>query len=775
MAGMACDEQTEDAQEQTTPEAKADRAEAMVPTNLPGVEQMPAEAARELARALEQKRQRPSPVYRTERKTAQGLPVYTNRLVAESSPYLQQHAHNPVNWFPWGEEAFKKATREDKPILLSVGYSTCHWCHVMERESFEDLEIAEYMNEHYVAIKVDREERPDIDDTYMQAVRMMTGRGGWPMTVWLTPDRLPFMGGTYFPPRRGARGARVGFIELLKRMKKKYDEQPGEVVQKAQQMATRVTRALESNSETAADIPEARGAMRRAFSYYQRTFDEQHGGFGRGNKFPMPSRLQMLLRYHRRTGQARALEMIRKTLDEMASNGIYDDIGGGFHRYATDPEWMVPHFEKMLYDNAQLANVYTEAWQVTGEPRYARIVEESLTYLTRDMSNEQGALYSATDADSPTPEGHHEEGAFFLWTPEQVDKLLSKKEAALVKAYYNITERGNFEGRNIPHTPRSRAEVAAQMGMSQDAFDKMLERARDKMYQAREQRLHPLRDEKVLAAWNGLGIEAFAQAGLAFDNPAWVEKAKAIASFVLEKMRRDNGRLMRTRIGEREGPDAFSDDYAFMIAGLLTLYEASRQPKWLRAAIELQEIHLEYYWDERRGGFFQTADDTEQLLGRQKSDRDGAVPSSNSYAALNLQRLYHFTLRERYNTRAKEIFEFFSRRIERSGGAIAKMLTALDFYDEGAKEIALITPSARAANPLIDIYRSSFQPNAVFVVASEDELASLSKLVPWVDKKSARASKTTGYVCRDFVCKLPTYDPVTFSEQISEVEPLAAE
>jgi uncharacterized protein YyaL (SSP411 family) len=593
------------------------------------------------------------------------------------------------------------------------------------------------------------------------------------MTVWLTPDRLPFMGGTYFPPRRGARGARMGFIELLKRMKNEYDEQPGEVAQKAQQMAMRVQKSLESSS-AAAGMPDANRAMTGAMSYYQRTFDDRHGGFGNGNKFPMPSRFAMLLRYHRRTGNQKALDMVTKTLDEMAQNGIYDDIGGGFHRYSTNPQWMVPHFEKMLYDNAQLALSYTEAWQVTKDPTYERVVEETLEYLIRDMSNEQGAVYSATDAVSPNEEGHDEEGLFFLWTPDEVDEVLADDEAKLATTYFNITEGGNFEGRNILHTPRSRDEVAKEIGLTREEFDKKLERARTKMYHAREQRPPPIRDEKILAAWNGLALDAFARAGLVFDNPKWIAKADKIASFMLDKMRKDDGRLVRTRTGDKMGPDAFSDDYAFVIAGLLTLYEASHDLKWLKAAVDLQKIHLEHYWDETGGGFYQTANDAEQLLGRQKTDRDGSVPSPNSYAALNLQRLYQFTLNEKYKKRAEEVFKAFGTRLERAGGSLPKMLAALDFYDEGAKEIALVKPDTKAANPLLDIYRKSFQPNAVLVVTHEDEVDTLTKQVPWMDEKPARDAKTTGYVCRNFVCKFPTNEPDKFAEQIDETEPLGA-
>ena len=742
----------------TTPDVE------MVPTDIPGVGKMPASVKQTIEAALEEKKQREDPTYRTRHTTDEGLPKYTNRLILASSPYLQQHAHNPTNWFPWGEEAFEKAEREDKPILLSVGYSTCHWCHVMERESFEDTEIARYLNEHYVVVKVDREQRPDIDDRYMSAVRMMSGGGGWPMTVWLTPDKLPFMGGTYFPPDR--------FLSLLKKMKKQYEDNPNDIRQRAQQTASKINRRMEGAGRSDA-FPDAATAMKRTFRMLKRGFDDTHGGWGRGNKFPMPSRMQFLLRYHKRTDDERALEMVTETLDGMASGGIYDDIGGGFHRYSTDPQWMVPHFEKMLYDNGQLALTYTEAWQVTGDPTYARIVEETLDYLIRDMTNEQGAFYAATDAVSPEePGGEDVEGAFFVWTPQQIERVLPEKQAELVKTYYDITGSGNFEGKNILHTPKSREAVTDELGIDRETFDARLERARKKLYHARNQRPHPHVDDNILASWNGLALEAMARAALVFDNDRWLEQSKEVGDYILEKLRDEEGRLLRNRTGGEPGPRAFSADYAFAIAGLLNLYEASGETRWVEAAEELQRQHLAHYWDDEHGGFYQTANDAAPPLARQKPDRDGSTPSANSYAALNLLKLYQFTLDESFQEKGKQVLEAFGTTLERRGARLSRMMVALDFIDANPREIAFVKPSADAANPLLNTYRKTFLPNAVVVRTDEASVPLLEETVPWMDKKETKQGKSTAYVCRDFTCKYPTTEPSTFADQISEVAPL---
>jgi len=746
-------------------EAESQRPDVeMTSYNLPGVAQIPASMKEEIDKALAEKKKKSDPTYRTHHKTDDGLPKYTNRLITESSPYLQQHAHNPTNWFPWGEEAFEKAKREDKPILLSVGYSTCHWCHVMERESFEDLEIAEYLNENYVAIKVDREQRPHIDDTYMNTVRAMSGRGGWPMTVWMTPEKLPFMGGTYYPPER--------FMGLLKKLNRQYEEDPHELRQKGQEIASKVNRRMEGAGR-GDQFPNAARAMKNAFRQLQGGFDENRGGWGSGNKFPMPSRLQFLMRYHKRTDDPEAQQMVTKTLDAMASGGVYDDIGGGFHRYSTDPQWMVPHFEKMLYDNGQLALTYTEAWQLTKDEKFERIARETLNYLQREMTNGKGGFYAATDAVSPETEGGEDkEGEYFIWTPAEVDQALTDEEAELVKTYYDITEAGNFEGQNILHTPKSRDDVAESLGISRDQFDKRLARARKKMRHVRDQRPHPHTDDNILTAWNGLALEAFARGALVFDNDEWLAQAKKTGEFLVEEMRNEDGRLMRSRTEGVPTARAYSSDYAFAIAGLLNLYEATANPRWIREAAELQRQHLEHYWDEEDGGFYQTSGESDSPIGRQKPDRDGSTPSSNSYAALNLLKLYQFTLNEEFQERAKEVFEAFGPTLERRGARLTRMLVALDFLDSKPREIAFVSPGGSSVNPLLGEYRTTFMPNAVLVRTEASAVSSLVETIPWMEDKGPKKEKPTAYVCRDFTCKYPTTEIETFRKQISEVTPL---
>jgi uncharacterized protein YyaL (SSP411 family) len=744
--------------------SKSNNNRKQVSSDLPGVGKIPADVHKKIKKALEDKKAKSDPTFRTHHKTDDGLPKYTNRLILSQSPYLQQHAHNPTNWYSWGEEAFEAAKREDKPVLLSVGYSTCHWCHVMERKSFEDLEIAEYINENYIPIKVDREQRPNIDDRYMSAVRMMSGGGGWPMTVWLTPQKLPFMGGTYYPPGR--------FMRLLKKMKQQYEKSPAELRTRAQEVASDINRRMEYAGRSDR-FPDAKTAMTNAFRGLQRGFDEQNGGWGEGNKFPMPTRMQFLLRYHKRTDNSEALDIVTKTLDGMANNGIYDQVGGGFHRYSTDPAWMVPHFEKMLYDNGQLALTYTEAWQITKDPEYRRIVKETLDYLIRDMTNPEGALYAATSADSrPEPGAEREEGAFFVWTESEIEEALPDKQAKLIKAYYDVTEGGNWEGTNILHTPKTREAVAKELGLSMDAFEKRLDRARTKLYHVREQRPHPHQDDNVISAWNGLALEAFAEAALVFNNPEWLEQAEKIAAYVKQNLQTDEGLLLRNRTDGQAGPIGFASDYSFMIAGLLNLYEASADTRWLKFAKKLQDEQLEHYWDDEHGGFFQTRTGQGAMFGRQKPDRDGSTPSANSYAALNLAKMYQFTLNKDYEKRAREVLSAFGKKLERRGASLSRMLVALDFLDSKPREIAMVKPEQGAANPILPEYRRRFLPNAVLVRTDQPSVPQLERTIPWMQKKQAKKGRTTAYVCRDFTCKFPTTEPETFVKQISEVTPL---
>ena len=692
-------------------------------------------------------------------------PKYTNRLIFESSPYLLQHAHNPVDWYPWGAEAFERARQEQKPVLLSVGYSTCHWCHVMEEESFEDEEIAEYLNAHYIAIKVDRERRPDVDGVYMQAVQMLTRRGGWPMTVWLTPERQPFFGGTYFPPRDGDRGAQVGFLSLLKQLNSAYHEQPEKIAATAGNLSAQIGRSMAAAPGTG--LPTA-SVLRAAYGQSQSRFDPVHGGFGGAPKFPRSVQLEALLRYHRRSGDPDALRMVERTLEAMAAGGMYDQIGGGFHRYSTDTQWLVPHFEKMLYDNALLTIAYLEAYQVTARPEFARVAQEVLAYVQREMTAPSGAFYSATDADS---EG--EEGTFFVWTPAGIEEVLTPEEQRLVLAYYAVTKQGNFEGKNILHTPRSLEAVATELGIDSGQAQQLLDAAREKLYEARRKREPPHTDRKILASWNGLMISAFARAAQVFADPAYAHTAARAADFILTTMKHGD-RLRRSSLDAQVTGEGYLDDYAFLIAGLLDLYEATFDPRWLRAAIALQEVVDTHFWDTTGGGYFLTADDAEELLACEKPSYDGAEPSGNSVALMNLLRLYEFTADDRYYGRAEGTLRAFEPTITQYPVSVPRILSAVDFWFDRPKQIVIVTSDdVTEAEPFLAQLRATFLPNRMVTVVSEASgQEELAKLVPVVAGKTARHGKPTAYVCERQVCELPTTKPGVFAQQIGRVEPL---
>jgi uncharacterized protein len=733
----------------------------------PGAEAYPAALRERLARALAAKGKDYEP--RTHHLNEDGSPKYTNRLILESSPYLLQHAHNPVNWYPWGDEAFERAKREKKPVFLSVGYSTCHWCHVMEQESFEDEEIAKYLNEHYIAIKVDRERRPDVDGVYMAAVQAMSQRGGWPMSVWLTPERKPFYGGTYFPPRDGERGARVGFLGLLELLNRMYHEEPDKVAAASTDIAARIERSMAAPAGTG--LPTVK-AVHSAFERFSASFDATYGGFGRAPKFPRTVQLEALLRYHRRTGDPQALDMVTRTLEAMAAGGIHDQIGGGFHRYSTDAQWLVPHFEKMLYDNALLAVAYLEAYQVTGRTDFAEVVRRILGYVEREMTSPGGAFYSATDADS---EGH--EGTFFVWTPAQIEQALpDPTQRRLAIAYYGITEAGNFEGKNILHTPRSLQDVAKELGIDPGRAPAMLEATRARLYEIRSKRVPPHTDRKILVAWNGLMISAFARAARILDQPAYAQAAGRAADFILTKMEHGK-RLDRSYLDGNAGGAAYLDDYAFLIAGLLDLFEATFDGRWLREAVSLQSTLDAHFRDNENGAYFLTADDQEQLLAREKPSYDGAEPSGNSVAMLNLLRLYEFSTDDQYRRGAESAFRAFEPTIARRPTSVPRMLVAVDFWSDRAKQIIIVTPNDLAqAGPFLAELRKTFVPNHILCVTAEGvSQTALAQLVPLVADKKARGGRATAYVCEMQVCELPTNQPDVFAQQIARVEPLDRE
>ena len=730
----------------------------------PGAPEFSAELQRRLAEALQSRGDEYVP--RTHHLREDGAPAYTNRLILESSPYLLQHAHNPVNWYPWGDEAFADAERLGRPVLLSIGYSTCHWCHVMEEESFEDLEIASYLNANYIAIKVDREERPDIDAIYMSAVQMLTGRGGWPMTTWLTTRREPFFGGTYFPPRDGDRGTQTGFLTLLQQLKRSYDDQPDTIATQAQQITARIRRNMSAAGEGPLPGPDSLDA---ALERYKASFDSIDGGLKQRPKFPSSLPVRLLLNQYRRTGDTRLREMAELTLSKMAAGGMYDQVGGGFHRYSTDSKWLVPHFEKMLYDNALLTVAYLEGYQVSGRVEFAGVARDILRYVSREMTSADGAFYSATDADSLGPDGEMDEGWYFTWTPAEILSALGAEDAGRVQAYYGVTAGGNFEGRNILHVPRPRDEVARLLGVGTEVLQATLERSRDKLYAVRSERPPPLRDDKILTSWNGLMISAMARGGFVLAEPDLVERAARAASFLLQHCRKE-GRLLRSYKDGRARHNAYLDDYAFLIAGLLDLFEATFDPRWLREAVALQDYLERHYQDSENGGFFMTSDDHEKLLAREKPAYDGAEPSGNSIALMNLLRLHELTADDRYGAAADGLLAGFGERLRRGPTGMSELLLALDFRLDTPKQIVIVAAGRDAADaePFLDVLRGSHVPNKVVAIVPDarDDRGLLAGLVPLIKGKVARNGKTTAYVCEQRVCQRPTTDVAVFTGQL---------
>ena len=748
--------------------ARAERAPE-APHGLPGALDYPAQLVARLEAALAAKGSDYVP--RTHHLDDRGRPTYTNRLILESSPYLLQHAHNPVNWYPWGDEAFELAAELGRPVFLSVGYSTCHWCHVMERESFEDEEIARFLNENYVAIKVDREERPDVDSVYMQAVQILTGGGGWPMSVWLTADRRPFYGGTYFPARDGDRGVRYGFLTLLTGLKRGWDTEREGIVDRAGQLTEMIEQGLAGTLEATEGLPSA-SLLEAAAASYRANFDSVNGGMNRAPKFPSSLSIRLLLRAHERSGETAYVEMADLTLEKMAAGGLFDQVGGGFHRYSTDAEWLVPHFEKMLYDNALLVVAYLEGYQATGREAFAETARRVLDYIGREMTSPEGGFYSATDADSATPEGHIEEGWFFTWTPEELLVTLGPADSRVVSAYYGVAEGGNFEGRTIFHRRRLDEQVAEELGLTIDQLQATLERARSKLYEVRQRRRPPLLDDKVLTSWNGLMISAFAIGGQVLGESRYTEAAERAAEFILRELRREtpSGRKRLERIW-RQGTakqDAFLDDYTFLIAGLLDLFQASSEPSWLAAAIDLQEVLDAGYWDPLVGGYFLSAEGQGELLAREKPTYDGAEPSGNSVALMNLLRLAELTTDDAYRARADEMLSSFARTLAAAPTGMAEMLVGLGFRHGKPKEIVLATAgSPEAVEPFLELLHSRYIPDKVVVVSvAGDARARLTEVVPFIEGKVARDGLPTAYVCERYVCQLPTTDLEVFAAQL---------
>jgi uncharacterized protein YyaL (SSP411 family) len=682
---------------------------------------------------------------------------FTNRLIDETSPYLLQHAHNPVEWYAWGEEAFARARREDKPILLSIGYSACHWCHVMEEESFEDEAIAQLMNDNFVNIKVDREERPDLDAIYMNAVQMMTGSGGWPMTVFLTPDGKPFYGGTYFPP--GDRYGMPGFPRVLISVAEAYRAQRDDIEKSAEGMVgelKRLERVVAPKGETESEL--GHEIADYAANHLLRTIDPVNGGFGNRPKFPPSMALEFLLRQHHRTKGAGALDAVELTLNKMARGGIYDQLGGGFHRYSVDEKWLVPHFEKMLYDNALLSRVYTDAFLATGNEFYKRVAVETLDYVAREMTDKGGGFYSTQDADS---EG--EEGKFFVWTPEEVAALLGEEDARLFNRYFDVSELGNFEGHSILHVDEDIDVIARLMKVSRERLAEAIERGRQVLFDEREKRVKPYRDEKILTAWNGLMMRSFAEASRAFDRNDYLELAIRNADFLMTKLRRD-GRLLRTYKDGESKLNGYHEDYAYVIEGLLALYEASFDPRWFEEARALADMMIAQFWDAEAGGFFFTSADHERLITRTKDFYDNAIPSGNSASASALIRLSLFTGEDRYRRMAETILQLMKPAMMRAPSAFGRLLSALDLFLASPYEIAIIgAPEGPETRAMIDVVFKRYLPNMVIAFAQETD-SKASQIIKLLEGRGRINGEATAYVCRNFYCEAPQ----TRSEGLAE-------
>ena len=686
-------------------------------------------------------------------------PKYTNRLINETSPYLLQHAHNPVDWYPWGTEALELARQRDVPILLSIGYSACHWCHVMEHESFENEEIAQLMNKNFVCIKVDREERPDLDDIYMKAVQAIMGSGGWPMTVFLTPDLKPFFGGTYFPPQ-DIQG-RPGFRTILTSVSEYFRQNREKVESHSDQVASVIQQMSEFQMSEESLSPDM---LVKAYRQMKSIYDPEHGGLGSAPKFPQPMSLSLLMRYWKRSEEAEALEMVEYTLRKMAQGGMYDQLGGGFHRYSVDEKWLVPHFEKMLYDNALLAHIYLEAYQITKEELYCRIASETLDYVLREMYRPKGGFYSTQDADT---EG--EEGKTYVWSLDEVKEILGD-EAQVFARYYGLTENGNFEhGTNILNISDSPDDIAQELGISIADLNTRIQGSKARLLQEREKRVQPGLDDKILTAWNGLMISSMAAGYQILGNEKYLDAAIQSAEFILARLSRD-GMLLRTFRNNESKLNAYVDDYAFLIGALIDLYESDFQIKWLNEAVRLNQTLIDEFWDEQDGGFFYTGDSHEKLILRSKSAYDGALPSGNSVAAMNLLRLARFTGDGHLAEMAESILKIFKNQMDQAPAGFSQMLSALDFYLSDPKEIAVI---GKDTKEIISIIRDHYIPNKILVSFDpENGPKDIENSIPLLKGRTTKTDgKPTVYICENYVCKAPITDLELLKEALSAHNP----
>ncbi len=681
-----------------------------------------------------------------------------NRLIDEKSPYLLQHAYNPVDWHAWGVEAFERAKQEDKPIFLSIGYSTCHWCHVMEKESFEDDEVAELMNKVFVSIKVDREERPDIDHAYMTVCQMMTGGGGWPLNIVMTPDKKPFFAGTYFP--KYSRQGRIGLLDLSARIEQLWFNDRAQIDDATEKIVTALNLSTEQDLTGILDLD----TLKTAFNQLTQRFDPRYGGFGEAPKFPTPHNILFLLRYWKRSGDEKALQMATMTLDQMRLGGIFDHVGFGFHRYSTDAQWLTPPFEKMLYDQAMLALAYTEAYEATNKISYKKTVEQIFDYVLRDLTSPEGGFYSAEDADS---EG--EEGKFYLWTLDEIQEILPETEARFVERAFNVFSMGNFKeestqslnGRNILHLKRPLEKLNGQLGFTEKKIQETWESARKRLFEIREKRVHPHKDDKILTDWNGLMIAALSKASRVFGNKDYFLAAARAADFIIAKMRDANGRLLRRyRLGEA-GLSAHVDDYSFFIWGLLELYETSFEIIYLKVALQLHDDFLERFWDKESGGFFFTADDSEKLLVRQKEIYDGATPSGNSVAAMNLIKLSRICASLEFDSMVLAIGKAFSADVKRFPSAYTQFLLFVDFLLGPSFEVIIVGPeSSVETDIMLERLNSAYIPNKVVIFKNSDtKPTEIVSIAPYLKDFEMTNKHVTAFVCGNYKCESPTNNP----------------
>ncbi|OGC78653.1 MAG: thioredoxin [candidate division Zixibacteria bacterium RBG_16_50_21] len=683
---------------------------------------------------------------------------HSNRLKNEKSPYLLQHADNPVDWYPWGEEAFQKAKKENKPIFLSVGYSTCHWCHVMEHESFENPEIAAVMNQNFVSIKVDREERPDVDNIYMQTMVAMTGSGGWPLSAFLTPEGKPFFGGTYFPPEDGY--GRPGFKTVLLAIADAWKNKTEEIIRTTQEIQNFLDR--QASGTSSGEVSET--LLKAAIQNMADSYDSTYGGFGQAPKFPMSHNLSFLLTYWYRYDDSHALEMTEKTLQKMAQGGIYDHLGGGFHRYSTDQYWLAPHFEKMLYDQAILSRTYLEAYQATKNLFYAQVAREIFDYVLRDITHPQGGFYSAEDADS---EG--KEGKFYVWKPQEIKEILGEKDGELFCQIYDVTETGNFEGENILHLQKPVDLLAKIHNLHQSELQDFLTDSKATLFKAREKRIRPHRDDKILTDWNGLMIASLAYGYQVLGEQKYLLAAENAADFILENLQK-RGRLLKHYRQGAAPVSGYLDDYAFYIHGLIELYQASFDARWLKEALRLTDEMIRLFWDEKNKGFFFTGADGEKLIVRTKEIYDGAIPSGNSVALYDLLRLSRLTMNQEYSKLAEQSLESFMGSVKRSPSSYSQMLIAADFYLGPTKEVVIVGgPNHHDTQRMIEKVGELFVPRKVVLKYSSDHNGTeLRKMVPYLGGLVAKDGAATAYVCENFVCQLPTSDLAEMEELLAK-------